>query len=879
MASDTNRTQGWAKLAATGIFLLFPTLLFCAFLLWNANQYYTILNDQSLRQTLFVGCGMLGGALIYSFRFRFVPSFLLLILLLYLIYKNIDRISAHEFDTFFRSVQFLVFSCTFCFGWLLAWGFVRVKYWPVLVSGFFLSVCLLLMAKQHALFLSLDEDSRFRDYMLFLGPAALYSVYMIFTGNQIRQRALNRRRDWWKLLGRVVLFVLLATALLASVLYMQKAHIESSLQTLGGGGTAGDNSLLKKDEQHRFNLKDYTRLQGSLGRSNELLFAAHIDHYFPGGAQPNPLYLTAFYYARFDTLTETFEKDSLMPDQDLFEPDPSAIPLFATRTDSSVLTYALRERFRKTVEIEVYKKQLSAETYVAPSTAFFVQPVTVEKAFRQEFYAAYRAKSYISELNSAYFIYNDDDPALRRFQEQRFDILRSVQNYEGVDQALMTYYTDMPRGPKFDSIRDLARTLTAGLDLPIDKILAIRDYFLSEDERGEPRFSYTDNPGVPDIPSASKLNYFLFHNRKGYCAYFAGATLFMLRALGIPSRITAGFLTIDRSSRNKGWYWYYADQAHAWVQVYFPGYGWLDFDTTIGNDEARESPQPDGTPPMQPPRAYLVLTGRISDPDSLAKSAALESSLLLYHDEEYRFSAPRAFRLDLSRARIIKDSTTLPVSALQHGDSAAAVSYAQVFKDLRLNPGQSPENNLAKLPEPLPIDEIYLYEKQAPAGGEPAGGQPDAEPRSWRRVMYGILLAAAAAFLIYCFIPLITRTYLRLRYRGSGNSRSKAYYGYRLAALYLHQQGFFRADLPPLEYANRTDRTLGTTFEAFTRIVQKLKYAPNARLNPDEEVLIDRIFPQILAQVNQHIPFKMRLRNTFRPQRTLAFYFPPKNQD
>ena len=58
--------------------------------------------------------------------------------------------------------------------------------------------------------------------------------------------------------------------------------------------------------------------------------------------------------------------------------------------------------------------------------------------------------------------------------------------------------------------------------------------------------------------------YFLFENRKGYCAYYAGATLFMLRSLGIPSRIAVGFLTVDRSGgKNKGWYWYYADQAHA----------------------------------------------------------------------------------------------------------------------------------------------------------------------------------------------------------------------------------------------------------------------------------------------------------------------------
>src|SRR5690606_30110058 len=110
------------------------------------------------------------------------------------------------------------------------------------------------------------------------------------------------------------------------------------------------NSMLKKDpKNNHFDLEDYLRMKGNLGRSNEPLFAAHIDNFFPDSDVPNPLYLTAFYYAKFDTLTETFEKDSLMPDKDLFEPNLTTIPLFSIREDSSVLSYALKESFRKTI--------------------------------------------------------------------------------------------------------------------------------------------------------------------------------------------------------------------------------------------------------------------------------------------------------------------------------------------------------------------------------------------------------------------------------------------------------------------------------------------------------------------------------------------------
>ncbi|RYZ29809.1 MAG: hypothetical protein EOP49_40300, partial [Sphingobacteriales bacterium] len=88
-------------LLARIIFLLVPTLLVCYFLLWNANQYYSILSNQTWQQTLYVGAGMAGAAILYAFRFRFLPSFLVLALVLYAVYKGIDASTVGEFDTFF----------------------------------------------------------------------------------------------------------------------------------------------------------------------------------------------------------------------------------------------------------------------------------------------------------------------------------------------------------------------------------------------------------------------------------------------------------------------------------------------------------------------------------------------------------------------------------------------------------------------------------------------------------------------------------------------------------------------------------------------------------------------------------------------------------
>src|SRR5690606_18123728 len=189
-------------------------------------------------------------------------------------------------------------------------------------------------------------------------------------------------------------------------------------------------------------------------------------------------------------------------------------------THSVVIKNSLTTKLRRTVDIEIYNKTLSSTTYIAPNVGFFVQPIAIEKDFRGDIISAYKAKGYVSELNSAYVIYNSEEEQIRAFQENRFEVLRKVKEYNGLDKKFMGYYTDMPTDDKFRQISDLAREVTKNAETPVDKVLAIRDYFLARDENGKQPFTYTDNPGVPDIPSASKLMYFLFENKKGYCAYY-----------------------------------------------------------------------------------------------------------------------------------------------------------------------------------------------------------------------------------------------------------------------------------------------------------------------------------------------------------------------
>jgi len=92
-------------------------------------------------------------------------------------------------------------------------------------------------------------------------------------------------------------------------------------------------------------------------------------------------------------------------------------------------------------------------------------------------------------------------------------------------------------------------------------------------------FSYDERP--PSPRGAPPLVHFVLEGKRGYCQHYAGAMALMLRYLGIPARVAAGFAS-GRYDSNRG-VWSVTDHdAHTWVEVWFAGYGWLPFDPTPG---------------------------------------------------------------------------------------------------------------------------------------------------------------------------------------------------------------------------------------------------------------------------------------------------------
>jgi protein-glutamine gamma-glutamyltransferase len=113
-----------------------------------------------------------------------------------------------------------------------------------------------------------------------------------------------------------------------------------------------------------------------------------------------------------------------------------------------------------------------------------------------------------------------------------------------------------------------AQEWTANEDTPYDIVKAI-------ESRLQEEYTYAERVPTREIP----LDGFLFEERRGYCQQFSGAMALMLRMVGIPARVVAGFSPGSFNSDTREYRVRDLD-AHSWVEVYFTGIGWVPFDPT-----------------------------------------------------------------------------------------------------------------------------------------------------------------------------------------------------------------------------------------------------------------------------------------------------------
>jgi transglutaminase-like putative cysteine protease len=237
-------------------------------------------------------------------------------------------------------------------------------------------------------------------------------------------------------------------------------------------------------------------------------------------------------------------------------------------------------------------------------------------------------------------------------------------------------------------VQELKRTSST----PFAFVTAVEDYL----GKG---FSYSETP-----PKASDtLDGFLFDSKQGFCQQFSGAEALLLRMGGIPARVSTGFTSGALDNKAKEWVVRDFD-AHSWVEVWFPGYGWVTRDPTPGPSPARRAGAPfvssnggvvpgdlpSSAPGAVDPRSGLAPTDGGTPWLRIAIAALLAAlaAFLLRRHLRRRTPVERTPLYDLQRAlrRAGLDGdpgTTLAGLERRFGHTPAAAAYVRVLREER----------------------------------------------------------------------------------------------------------------------------------------------------------------------------------------------------
>ncbi|MGD2207378.1 MAG: transglutaminase domain-containing protein, partial [Anaerolineae bacterium] len=132
-------------------------------------------------------------------------------------------------------------------------------------------------------------------------------------------------------------------------------------------------------------------------------------------------------------------------------------------------------------------------------------------------------------------------------------------------------------------VRTLAEQITEGSDTPFDRALAVERYL-----REIPYNQKIQGPAL----AQDGVDYFLFDAKQGYCDYYASAMAVMLRAVGVPARYVRGY---SQGHKEAGVYHVLQSDSHAWPEVFFPSYGWIEFEPTASEPAIRRRSSQDDT--------------------------------------------------------------------------------------------------------------------------------------------------------------------------------------------------------------------------------------------------------------------------------------------
>jgi transglutaminase-like putative cysteine protease len=271
-----------------------------------------------------------------------------------------------------------------------------------------------------------------------------------------------------------------------------------------------------------------------------------------------------------------------------------------------------------------------------------------------------------------------------------------------------------------DRVLALARDLTATEPTPYDRALAIERYLR--------QFPYTlDLPSPPADQDVT--DYFLFDLQRGYCDYYATAMVVLARAAGVPARLVTGYAS-GNYDQDRAQYVVTKADAHSWVQVYFPGHGWIEFEPTAGRPAIE---RPAGALPgvpaelQAPPEPITARRARLNWAIGLAIGGGLLALTLgclaawwVVDAWRLRRLPPRAAVIDLYR-RLYRHARGLGTGS-REGDTPHEFATALALRLKELARGHRGGQRLLSAPDEIRwLTELCartLYSRHAPKASE-----------------------------------------------------------------------------------------------------------------------------------------------------------------
>jgi tetratricopeptide (TPR) repeat protein len=326
------------------------------------------------------------------------------------------------------------------------------------------------------------------------------------------------------------IFALLILVIVGGILFLRPAQ---ELASRKGGGLLQPNLF-------KFDFSQVLKLESEISMNDDLVFIVKKED-----RDDDHILLRRYVLSGYGKSQGFFREETI--DE---KTQPGSLPNQRTEWEGELVASSY------TIDQEYYIVNFDGSAFIGMNQPISVTPYETWDA--SSFNSAYKVQSRVSDISS------------ETSGQELYGLVHGTITPEKVDLSDSEYqfYTEYGNDER---LKRFALELTAGKDGYLEKIGAIYETL----KFGE--YTYSLKPGI--APDGDQLGYFLFESKKGYCSYYAFAFALLLRSLGIPTRVAAGFF-IDPETETFDYYPVRSDMAHAWVEVRFPGYGWIEFDPT-----------------------------------------------------------------------------------------------------------------------------------------------------------------------------------------------------------------------------------------------------------------------------------------------------------